>query len=82
LKDKILKELRVSDKINKMDKIIWKKIKENSVHSVYSVKISNLCLRFFFAIFPGRRAVPRAGCSCVWILSLKLCAYVPLSLCA
>ena len=53
LKDKILKELRVSDKINKMDKIIWKKIKENSV---YSVKISNLCLRFFFAIFPVRPA--------------------------
>jgi len=58
MKDKILKKLRVSDKINKMDKIIWKKTKENSA---YSVKTSNLCLRFFFAIFaifPGRRAVP------------------------
>jgi len=43
LKDKILKELRISDRINKMDRIIWEKSKDRAIgrpaeagNSVYS----------------------------------------------
>ena len=31
LKDKILKKLRISDKINKMDRIIWEKSKDRAI---------------------------------------------------